>query len=277
MTTPDEPRLPARVTDVTTLSPSLRRVRLGGPDLRDWSTSGDPDERVLIAFGDDPEHGHRRSYTVRAWDPDRRTVDVDFAVHAGGAAARWARTAVPGTPVLLSSPKGWWNPPAGARRLLLLADLTALPAAGRIVESLGPAATVRLVAEVPDERDRQEWDTAADLRVTWLTGTGNGGSPSALPQAIADLPGLADVEYLWFGGETGASRRVRTLLRRTLGWSPDRYHVMGYWQADREAWLERYAEVEERIEALTARELASGRTLEEVRDAIDDALTAAGL
>lgn len=277
MATPDDPQFRGRVEDVTTLSPSLRRVRIGGPALVDWDTSGDPDERVLVAFPDASEGGHRRSYTVRSWDPVMRVVDIDFAVHAGGVAAQWARSAAPGTPVLLSSPKGWWNPPGPARRLVLLADLTALPAAGRIVESLDHRTTVHVVAEIPHDADRQEWATAADLTVTWLTGTGNGLSPSLLPHSLAAVPRLADAEYVWAGGEAGAMRAMRTHLRRGLGWSPDRYHVMGYWQADKKLWLARYAEIEERIEELTARELAAGRTLDEVRDAIDDALSAAGL
>lgn len=279
MPTPDEPRFRARVTDVTTLSPSLRRVRFGGPELARFETSTDPDERVLIEFGEGGPGGAalHRSYTVRAWDPARRTVDVDFATHAGGAAARWARAAAPGDPVRLSSPKGWFAPPPGARRVVLLADLTALPAAARIVESLPARTAVRVVAEIPEPGDEQVWAGPAAVTVTWLTGSGNGRSPSALPDALTALPDLADVDYLWSGGETGASRRIRAHLRRELGWSPDRYHVMGYWQADKERWLARYAEVEARIEELAARELASGRSLDEVRDTIDDALSEAGL
>lgn len=268
------------------LSPSLRRIRFELPGAADPSSSGDPDERVLVEFGEATENGadggdggplHRRSYTVRARNHAERTLDIDFAVHAGGAAAGWARTASPGDPIRLSAAKGWWRPPPRARRLLLLADLTALPAAGRIVESLPAERTLHVVAEVPDAADAQHWDSAADVTVTWLTGTGNGASPSALPDALAALPGLDGVDYLWSCGESGASRRIRGLLRHTVGLPTERYHVMGYWQADKERWLTRYAEVEAQIEELTACQLAAGRSLDEVRDAIDDALTRAGL
>ncbi|GAA4473579.1 siderophore-interacting protein [Rhodococcus olei] len=273
MPSPDEPHLSAEVRAVTALTPSLRRVRFGGPDLAGFATSGDPDERLLIDFGD----GHRRSYTVRAWHPHEQTVDVDFAVHAGGAAAEWARAATPGSPVRLSQPKGWFRPPADARTLLLFADLTGLPAAGRIVESLPAGTAAHVVAEVPGAADEQRWSATADVTVTWLHGTGNGSTPSALPDALAARTRNERPDYLWFGGETGASRTIRTHLRRALGWPADRYHVMGYWQAGRERWLARYAEIETQIEELTMRELASGKSLDEVRDAVDDALTRAGL
>ncbi|MGW0175584.1 siderophore-interacting protein [Rhodococcus sp. NPDC003322] len=278
MTTRDDPRHPATVADVTPLSPNLRRIRFTVDAATGFTTGGEPDERVLIAFGagaagDD----HRRSYSVRGWDPVRHLLDVDFAVHAGGAAAEWARSAAPGDPVHLSSAKGWWRPPPGARHLLLLADLTALPAAGRIVESLPAGVTARVVAEIPDDGDRQEWHTEADVTVTWLTSTDDGRSPGVLLDALIGLDGLDSVAYLWSCGETTTSRRIRAHLRRTLGWAPDRYHVMGYWQADKERWLARYARVQPRIEELAARELASGKTTDEVRDAIDDALAEADL
>lgn len=275
----DEPHLRAEVRAVTALSPSLRRVRFGGPDLAAFTPSADPDERLLIEFGGTPggPAEHRRSYTVRAWNVDDRTVDVDFTVHAGGSAAAWARTVEPGARVRLSQPKGWWSPPADAHRILLLTDLTGLPAAGRIVESLPAGVSAHVVAEVPDPGDAQQWATAAEVTVTWLTGSGNGVSPTALPDTLTARPDLDRVDYLWFAGETSASRNVRVHLRRTLHWGADRFHVMGYWQADKDRWLARYAEVEARIESLSMRELAAGKSLEEVRDAVDDALTRAGL
>ncbi|TQF73686.1 siderophore-interacting protein [Rhodococcus spelaei] len=250
----------------------MRRIRFAGAGLTDFSSSGDPDERVLVEFD-----GHRRSYTVRRWDETAGTLDIDFAVHAGGAAADWARAATVGSRVRLSRAKGWYHPPADAQWHLLLADLTGLPAAGRIIENLPAGTAAHLVAEVPDARDEQRWSTAADLTVTWLHGTGNGHGPSVLPHHLATLALPPGPGYVWSAGETGASRAIRSHLRRGLGWGADRFDVMGYWQADKERWLARYREVETRIEELTARELSSGKSLDEVRDAVDAALDEAGL
>ncbi|MFD1813230.1 siderophore-interacting protein [Rhodococcus gannanensis] len=278
MQRPDEPHHRADVVDVIDLSPALRRVRFGGPGLTGFTTSGDVDERILIGFGDaagDAEH--RRSYTVRAWHPVDGTVDVDFAVHTGGVAAAWARSASPGDSVRLSSPKGWWNPPAGADRLLLLADLTGLPAVGRIVESLPAGVSARVIVEVPGRDDRQVWATAAEVGVTWLIGTGNGTGSSALRDALPSTTDLDRIDYAWAGCESTTARVIRTALRRERGWAANRHHMMGYWQADKVRWLARYAEVQDRIEMLTVRELASGKSLDQVRDAIDDVLFDADL
>ncbi|MFC4602375.1 siderophore-interacting protein [Rhodococcus kronopolitis] len=272
MHTDDDPRFDAQVASAEQLSPGLRRVRFTGPGLAGFASSGDPDERLLVEFD-----GHRRSYTVRRWDPLARALDIDFAVHGGGAAAAWARAAAPGLPVRLSRPRGWYRPPADARWQLLLADLSALPAAGRIVETLPAGTRAHLIAEVPTAADEQTWDTPAELTVDWLHGTGNGASPSALPDALTARELPSGPGYLWSACETSASRSIRAHVRHWLGWSAERFHVMGYWQADKERWLARYAEVESRIEELTVRELSSGRSLDEVRDAVDAALAEAGL
>ncbi|MFI6429022.1 siderophore-interacting protein [Rhodococcus oryzae] len=273
MPTAEDPQFHAAVVSTTHLSPSLRRIRFALADPAAFASSGDPDERLLVEFGDD----HRRSYTVRRWDSGTGNVDIDFAVHAGGRAAEWARAAEPGEPVRLSHPKGWYRPPQDARWQLLLADLSALPAAARIIEGLPPGTGAHLVAEIPEPADEQDWATEADLTVTWLHDTGNGRTPSALPawlraHRIQDGPG-----YIWSAGETGASRQIRKHVRRELGWAADRFDIMGYWQADKERWLARYAEVEPQIEALTMSELSAGRSIDEVRDAVDDALEQAGL
>ncbi|MFC7447410.1 siderophore-interacting protein [Rhodococcus daqingensis] len=273
MPTADDPQFHAAVVSTTHLSPSLRRIRFALAEPAAFASSGDPDERLLIEFGD----GHRRSYTVRRWDAGAGRLDIDFAVHAGGAAAEWARAAEPGMPVRLSHPKGWYRPPADARWQLLLADLSALPAAARIVERLPAGVETRLVAELPEPADEQDWDTAAELTVTWLHGTGNGHTPSALPRWLREHRLPEGPGYIWSAGETGASRQIRRHVRRDLGWATERFDIMGYWQADKERWLARYAEVEPQIEALTMNELSAGRSIDEVRDAVDDALEQAGL
>lgn len=273
MPTAEEPQFRVEVVSTTHLSPSLRRIRFAGADLDAFASSGDPDERLLIEFGD----GHRRSYTVRHWDASTGSVDVDFAVHTGGAAAEWARAAAPGTQARLSYPKGWYRPPADACWQLLLADLSALPAAARIIENLPSGARAHLVAEIPDPADEQDWTTEAELTVTWLHGTGNGHTPSALPAWLRTHRHPEGPGYIWSAGETGSSRLIRKHVRRELGWAAERFDIMGYWQADKERWLARYAEVEPQIEALTVSELSAGRSIDEVRDAVDDALEQAGL
>lgn len=287
----------APVANVARVTPNMQRITLRGGDLWHFTSSGDPDERLLVVFPDDgqdappspvrmgstldyPSDGPRpemRSYTVRRWDPTACEMDIDFAVHDGGAAVRWALQARPGQTLGVTTASGWYRPPSDTAWQLLLADMTALPAVGRIVEGLTPGTRVRVVAEVTTADDEQRFETSGEVTYTWLRGSGNGVGPSALASTarrwnLPDGPG-----YVWFAGEAGLSRTVRRWVRHDLGWPTERYDVIGYWRADKAAWTARYEQVRERIEAAQLGALEAGGDFDSVRDAVDAAMDDAGL
>jgi len=218
-----------------------------------------------------------RSYTVRRWDPQSREMDLDFAVHDGGAAVRWALQARPGQVLGVTAASGWYRPPVDTSWRLLIADMTALPAVGRIVGELAPGTRVHVVAEVTTAADEQHVPTSGDVTYTWLHGTGNGVGPSALAAAARAWTRPDGPGYVWFAGEAGLSRDMRRWVRHELGWPTARYDVIGYWRADKEAWTARYERVRERIEAAQHAALSAGGDFDSVRDAVDDAMDRAGL
>jgi NADPH-dependent ferric siderophore reductase len=268
----------AAVRARTWLTPHLVRLRLGAPDhpaagptsdLTHFRSTGVPDERVVLVL---PE-GHRRSYSVRAFDPATSALIVDVAAHTGGVAATWAREAQPGDVLLVSEPLGWYAPPSDAGWQLLVGDLTALPAVGRITEATGlPTHTL---VEVPDAADRLPLPPGTDAH--WLCGSGNGRGPSALPSALRDVAWPAGPGYVWCAGEAAAARAVRRHLRHDLGWSVDRYRVLGYWRVDQEAWQRRYAPVGRDLEGVYRDAVASGLSSTDALEAYDDALEQVGL
>lgn len=271
-----EDRLPysATVSSTRRLTSHMQRITFEGPGLAGFTSSGRPDERLLVGLP--PHYRDQRSYTVRRWDPERGELTVDFVVHAGGNAARWAEQATPGEPVGLSSASGWYAPPPDAAWQLLLADMTALPAVGRILEEMPAGTRAHVIAETVEPADEQQFVSSADVTVTWLHG-GNGAAPSMLYAAARSWTHPAEPGYVWFGGEAHTSREVRRWLRHELGWRPERYDVMGYWRDRKEEWTRRYEQVRAEIEAVADRAMAEGDDLDTVRDAIDAALERAGL
>lgn len=262
----------ATVSNTRKLTPHMRRIALTGPGLEGFVSSGRPDERLLVALP--PDRSERRSYTVRRWSPQRRELVIDFVTHAGGAAARWAELAKPGDTIGLSEASGWYSPPQDARRLLLVADMTALPALGRILEELPPDAYARVITEVIEPADEQPLISPATVSTRWLHGSGNGLGPSMLGETIRECP---DFDYVWFAGEAGVARGVRKWLRHDLLRPASQYHVMGYWRDRKEEWTARYETVRTEIEAAADRAMAEGNGLESVRDVIDAAMERAGL
>ncbi|RVW05012.1 siderophore-interacting protein [Rhodococcus spongiicola] len=287
----------APVSRVARITPNMLRITLSGGDLTRFVSSGDADERLLVVFPADgesrppapqsiggtwdyPVDGHRpemRSFTVRHWNSETREMDIDFVVHGSGAAVRWALQARPGQVLGVTTASGWYRPPDDAAWQLLIADMTALPAVGRIVEELASGVRVHVIAEVTTADDEQCPETAADVTYTWLHGSGNGVGPSALADAAREWTCPDGPGYVWFAGEAGLSREVRRWLRHSLGWSSDRYDVMGYWRADKEAWTARYEKVRGQIEAAQTAALAAGGDFDSLRDAVDAAMEDAGL
>lgn len=284
----------AEVRDVMALTPNMIRIVFGGEDLRRFVSSGDPDERLVVVL---PQPGDRdtpapirqpdgtldypaddepeiRSYTVRRFDADRAEMVIDFVRHDGGAAATWASRAQVGDVIYLSPARGWYAPPKDAGWQLLLADMTALPALGRIVEELPAGMRAIAVAEVTEDGDRQHLSSAADVTCTWLTG-GNGHSPSRLLSALQQIELPEGPGYIWFAGEAAESRAVRKHVRRELGLPTDRFTIIGYWRVEKETWMARYEEVgdtlEKAYESALERGLSEGDALEVYEDALEQA------
>lgn len=267
----------AGVTDVVALTPNMIRIVLGGEDLRRFVSSGDPDERLVVVL---PAPGERetpaptrqpdgtldypaddepelRSYTVRRFDADKPEMVIDFVRHEGGVAATWAIQAQVGDVVYLSPAKGWYAPPADATWQLLLADMTALPALGRILEELPAGLRAVAVAEVTEEADRQELTSPADVTYQWVTG-GNGHGPSAMLEVLKQIELPDGPGYIWFAGEAAESRAIRKYVRRELGWPTDRFTIIGYWRVDKERWVARYEQVGEQLEKVYTDAIESG-------------------
>lgn len=273
-----------RLVDSERLSPHLRRIVLGGDELARWTTSGVPDEAVLLVVPDatgtvdvpGPDNDHCydscRWYTVRRFDAERRELTIDVVGHDIGLATRWVRRARPGAEVAVSSVRHWYERPADAQWQLLLGDITAVPAIGRMLDERPDVpTTVRI--EVADPRDAVPLETSEHVRVEWVHNPG----PSRLDELArtADLPDGPG--YTFVAGEAAATRAVRRYLRHELAQPAARYSVVGYWRDRSEEWMQKYRDSGIDLEAIYAAGEAAGKDEEELADEVDRQLIAAGL
>lgn len=200
------------------LSEHLVRITLGGPGLAEFESTGIPDEWVGLVV---PGQFQSRYYTVRSWAEGRMTLDV--VVHEVGLVTEWAAREIVGDTVTITEPKGSFAMPDDACWLLLVGDLTAMPAMARIAETVNVPA--RIWAEVPDELGRY---LPAGLEVTWLEPPGDGRSSLADVVEAIDWP--AGEGYFWMAGESAQMRAIRKHLMRERHLPPTAYDVMGYWR-----------------------------------------------
>ncbi|MGR6319540.1 siderophore-interacting protein [Micromonospora soli] len=250
----------ARVAATRRVGASLVRVTFHGADLadfagggRDQSVSlflphpGQPAPVVPVEAGEDWYAAWRaldpqvravmRSYTIRAQRPERAEVDIDFVRHGDtGPATRWAGRARPGDPVLLLGPavaderSVRFQPPTGTDAVLLVADETALPAVGGILDWLPAGTPARAFVEVPAAGDIQPLATGARAEVTWLVrgATAPGGALLADTLRAARLPGASP--YAWIAGESAMVRAARRHLVGERGLDRARVTFAGYWR-----------------------------------------------
>ncbi len=207
------------------LSAHLVRLTLGGPGLDGLTSTGIPDEWVGLVV---PGQFQSRYYTVRSWSVGELVLDV--VVHDEGLVTEWAtrglsgRSGDPvGETVTVTEPQGAFTPPSGARWLMLVGDLTALPAMARIRESVD--LPTRVWAEVPDELPAY---LPAGTDVTWLAPPSQ--ERSALGAVVEGLEWPAGDGYFWMAGESAQMRTIRKHLMRERRLPSSAYHVMGYWR-----------------------------------------------
>ncbi len=203
------------------LSEHLVRLVLGGPGLADFTSTGVPDEWVGLIV---PGQFQSRYYTVRSWSDGELVLDV--VVHEVGLVTEWAQQDVVGQSVTITEPKGSFAMPTGAAWLLLVGDLTAMPAMARIAES----ATVptRIWAEVADGPEALAGYLPESAEITWLTPPAPGESGLAAAVAAIDWP--AGEGYFWMAGESAQMRAIRKHLMRERRLPSSAYDVMGYWR-----------------------------------------------
>ncbi|MCD4512171.1 siderophore-interacting protein [Brucella pseudogrignonensis] len=244
----------ATATSVQRLTPSMTRVVLkldGGERL---IVSGHPDEWVRLAVQPDAEtpvtlpvlmangkwerpdgsqNCPNRPYTIRRWNPATCEMIIDIVSHEGGVAASWAMNAKVGDVVGICNPEGRFWVPKGSQWILMLTDITGLPAVGRVLEELPAGFRAVVHVEVPSDEDRQDIDTAADASIVWHTCHGlklerpGYTELSRIAGTITELP--EGPGYIYIAGEAKAVSDSRKHFRDVLGFDKNRIDAIGYW------------------------------------------------
>lgn len=234
------------------ITPHMRRVVFGGSGLAEFTSCGIADEWIRLffptpagepavlpisqgkgwSFPDDvPREG--RWYSVRRFDPATSELTVDIVDHEGGVATAWARSAAPGDRIAISGADGRYGADEPTDWELVVADMTGLPSALRILEEMPAGRKAVVVFEVQAPEDKQTVQTHADADVHWLVHPDHGSASGRLASYVRDLAWHAGTPYVWMSAEAAATRDIRSYTRRERRVPNGCADIVGYWSIKR--------------------------------------------
>jgi NADPH-dependent ferric siderophore reductase len=218
-------RREVQVARAESLGPHLRSITFSGEAL-DGFVSASFDDHVKLFLD---EGGVRRDYTPRRYDSAERELTIEFDLHSGGPAARWAAQAQPGQRATIAGPRGSFVIAMDHDWHLLAGDETALPAIARRLEELPEGTRAIVVLQVADPADRRALPSAAQVELQWVD------DADALIDAVRALPLPAGEGYAWCAGETAAMAALRRVIVDEKGHPRDAIRAAAYWKRGAEA------------------------------------------
>jgi NADPH-dependent ferric siderophore reductase len=234
------------VLRVVDLTPRMRRITLGGPELAGFVSLGTDDhvkllfpqnaaeqaalETLVLGAGKtDQPMPAMRDYTPRRYDLDTLELDIDFVLHGDGPASTWAEQAKPGQFLHIGGPRGSMVVPDIFDSYLLIGDETALPAIARRLEGLATNRRALVVIEVENGAEQQRLESAAQVNVIWVL---REGGKNNLLNTVKELQVPSGNLYAWVATESKVSRQIRRVLLDEHGLDEKSVKAVGYWRAD---------------------------------------------
>jgi NADPH-dependent ferric siderophore reductase len=238
---PEARRRTLAVAGTEKLSAHMTRVTLTG-DLEGFKSLGF-DDHVKIFLPDESlgatgetSNLIGRDFTPRRHDSAANTLDIDFAIHDGGPAGRWAARAQAGQTITLGGPRGSFIIPTAYDWHLLVGDETGLPAIGRRLFELPAGARAVVVVEVDTSSDEIALPTRANTTIIWAHRDGaQPGRSDVLAKTLAKLALPGGDYYGWVACESVIAKELREQLIAKHGANPKWIRASGYWRRGKAA------------------------------------------
>ena len=227
----------ATVAKIENVTPKVVRVTFTGDELADFGPPRPgahikllfvPEGQTWDRYDPDQPRPPSRTYTPRRYDREARTLEVEFVLHGDGLAANWVQRAKQGDQMYVGGPGGGYDVPADAGKLIVVADDTAVPGAGTVVEAAPKSCEIVALCEVLDAKEERPLSPDRKVDPVWLH-RDNATACSILEREAIALPAPADAHW-WIACEANAMRRIRTHLLKERKIDPSHIHTRGYWR-----------------------------------------------
>ena len=217
------------------LTPNTRRITLTCEQVEDFPQQiasmhlkllFTPEGKALTVL--DEAKFIKRTYTIRAYRPKTREIDIDFMVHAdGGPASNWANQTARGDKIAiigLGSKKLFFP---DADWFYFIGDLTGLPSIAGLLEEIPHAAQGEVLIFIPDHQDKQALNIPKGINCRWVVDDPRENFISLVDSV--SRPKTDNVCYFVAGESTRTLQIKKHLLSK---WHVDksRLYASGYWK-----------------------------------------------
>lgn len=228
-------RVNAIVLRASLITPRMRRLVLGGPEVAAWLQSVDIGNAAawVKVF---PPGRNGRAYTIRRIDQQAQTLDIDFVLHGGdhddGSVSAWARNAQCGDQLDIAGPRdGGFALRRDTQWVWLAADASALPAAQSILEQLPRGLPVMALLVVQNEAEQQLIQSPTRMHVQWRYART---PPHALaptdPVRVKLTRFVNGSGQVWMAGEATWIRQWRSYWLEHESLDAQHISSKGYWK-----------------------------------------------
>lgn len=191
------------------------------PNLPEYTPEG-------AVYADDGPPPVVRTYTPRRYDPQSKTLEIQFLLHGDGPASDWAQRARPGDKLAVAGPGGRFSLEPAADHWWIAGDESAIPAIGTLLEALPATVTADVHIEVADAGDELGVPGSAKTTITWHHRT-----PGVYGAELVDAAAAAAIPAggrIWVACEAGAMRDIRRYFTRERGIPVGQLVTRGYWR-----------------------------------------------
>ncbi|EDP8627658.1 siderophore-interacting protein [Salmonella bongori] len=224
------------------ISAAFQRIVLGG-DALDGFTSLGFDDHTKVFF---PEPGSRftppavtaegiiwgdgvrpasRDYTP-LYDEARRELALDFFIHAGGMASRWALEACEGDTLTIGGPRGSLVVPEDYACQVYVCDESGMPALRRRLEVLSrlPARPdIMALVSIQNAAYQDYLAHLTDVAVEYVVG----GDEQAIQTRLSQMAIPNSDYFIWITGEGKTVKRLSQCFEN--GFDPQLVRAAAYW------------------------------------------------
>ena len=227
-----------KVINSQELGKNMRRITLQGSDLADFPENQESGY-VKIRFPKNSDHEPTdtkknfdlRSYTIRAFNLEKRELVLDFLLHGdSGPASKWASSAQIGDSIEIAGPGPVILAADAADWYLFVGDMTALPAIAVNLEKLSPESKGIALLEINSSEDKQDLKKPEGVEVKWIINSDPLTGCEDLIKALSCVEIKGVNPFAWVAGEFELLRFARKLLKHDKALPKDSLYLSCYWK-----------------------------------------------